>query len=166
MPTDGNLQYIEIRDFSAGLWTVADQLMPPNAAQQMIDCYAVPSGGLRAWYKATSYTTAGITSTTNEAPRMLYAHENIVGTSVGNDNYLLTYNASDTKCRLYRLDESHGIVSWNLIKTFAGGADPADITATSYYAGSFSTANLYLVFSLGANAQGADSGVWSVKYSD
>lgn len=160
MPVDRALQVAEFRDFTAGLWTVTDQLMPPNAAQTMTDCYPLPANGLRAWYKPTSFTTSGITSTTNEAPRMIQLFENVDGAQ-HNDYYLLTYNSSDTKCRLYEFNEVQGDVAWTLIKTFAAGLDPGFIPGAIY---TDNLGNLYIAFGLGA-AAGTDAGMWYVTYN-
>lgn len=157
MPTDGQLSWAEIRDFSAGLWTVNDQLIPPNGAQVMTDCFPSPAGGLRAWFKATSFTTSGISNTTLERPRFLFAHENYDGAG-HNDNYLLTYNTSDTRCRLYRMDEASSAV-WTQIQLHAGGNDPGTVHPTAFIN---SSGVKFLVYSLGA-AQGADNGSWSVR---
>lgn len=60
MAVNTHLQWMEVNDFSAGLWTVGDTwAMPANAAQQMQDCYALPSGGLRAFYRRQAFGTLG-----------------------------------------------------------------------------------------------------------
>lgn len=164
MPTDAQLSWAEIRDFAGGLWTVNDQLMPPNAAQVMTDCYPTPGGGLRAWYKPTTFVTTGVANPTNERVRCIFVHENAANGA--NDNYLLTYNTVDTQCRLYRMNETAGAVVWTNIKTFAAGLDPDNISATAY---NTSDGNLYAVFSLGTAAAGGgagDGGMWSVRFSD
>lgn len=160
MPVDNHLKWSEIRDFSAGLWTVNSQMMPAGGAQTMSDCFPAPSGGLKAWFKATTFTTTGIGSVTLESPRMLFAHENVDGAG-NNDYYLLTYKASDTKLRLYELNEQKGDVAWTQIKLFAAGNDPGFINATAYVD---SLANLYMMFGIGAGG-GADSGVWGATYT-
>jgi hypothetical protein len=151
-----------MRDFTGGLWTREDQLMPPNGAQTMTDCYGVAGGGgLRAWYKPTTMTTSGIGSVTNERIRCMFAHENQFVSQLGNDYYLITYNTVDTKCRLYRMNASAGATTWTLLNTFVGGLDPSFMTATAFN----NVTDLFFVFSFGANAQGADSGMWSVAFS-
>lgn len=167
MPVDSHLTWAEIRDFAAGLWTVNDQLMPPTAAQTMTDCSAAPSGGLRAWFKASSFPTTGIVSLTNESPRCLFAHESLInrsGSGTGNDYYLVTYDSVSTFTRIYRMDQTAAgpPVVWTLIKTTAAGLDPGMVVATDYIT---STGDRYACFALGAGA-GADNGVWLVKYSD
>lgn len=160
MPVDTHLQWQEIRDFRGGLWTVNSQLIPPNGAQTMTDCFPAPSGGLKAWFKKTTFTTTGIGSVSGESPRMIFAHENVDGAG-NNDYYLLTYKASDTKLRLYELNEQKGDVAWTQIKLFAAGLDPGVVNATAY---NDSLGNLYMFFGIGAGG-GADSGVWGATYA-
>lgn len=162
MPADLNLKYVELRDFSAGLWTVNDQLLPPNGAVTMTDCYATPAGGLRSWYKPTTVTTTGISSTTNEAPRCIFAHSDVDGAG-NDDNYLITYNATDTFCRLYRMDQSASQTTWTLVHTFVGGLDPGPITCCAL---NLSNGDLLFVWSFGANAQGTDHGTWYLRHGD
>lgn len=166
MPVGNALTWSEIRDWSPGLWTKEKSLMPPNASQTMTDCYPVATGGLRAWFQSSSFTTSGIGSTTTEAPRALFAHNNIGGSSAtDNDYYLITYKSADTKIRVYRLNKSNGDTTWSLIKLHAAGLDPGFISTTAYV---LADGTLYFVYGLGlgAGGTGGDGGVWSVKQSD
>lgn len=166
MPVDSHLTWAEVRDFSAGLWTVNDQLMPPSGAQVMTDCYATPSGGLRAWFKPTTFTTSGITSTTAETVVGMFAHENIANRSGGglsNDFYLLTYDSTDNLHRLYRMDQTNSETTWTKIKTHAAGSSIFACAMTAY---NDASGDLYVVYTLGSGGAGADAGIWSVKYSD
>ena len=166
MPVDSHLEWSEMRDFSAGLWDVGNQIMPPNAAQQMVDCYPLPGGGMRAWQKRQSFTTSGVVDTTHERVRALHVNEGLTnrsGSGNGNDYWMLTYNTSDTKCRLYRMDQTAAgpPTTWSLLKTFAAGLDPGNTRFTNYYDVNF---NQYVAFSLGF-AGSTDAGVWYVDYS-
>src|SRR5258708_3229569 len=99
MPVDSHLQRQEIRDFTGGLWTAQDQLIPPNGAATMTDCYPVKQGGLRAWFKPVSFPTTGVVNTTNESPRAVFVHEHLsnrAGGGVNNDWYLVTYDTVST----------------------------------------------------------------------
>jgi hypothetical protein len=54
VPIDRHLEVTEIRDFSPGLYESSDWLLPAGAAQEMLDCYPQPGGGLRAFFKEPS----------------------------------------------------------------------------------------------------------------
>lgn len=167
MPVDSHLTWAEIRDFSPGLWTVNDQLMPPSGAQQMLDCFAAPSGGLRAWFKSESFPVGGISSRTNERPRGLFVHEGMQarsGNGLGNDYYLVTFNTVDTKVRFYRMDQTDTgpPTTWTLLKTTVAGLDPGYVVATDYI---IADGTRYAVFALGAAAD-TDNGIWAIKYDD
>lgn len=167
MPVDSHLTWAEIRDFSPGLWNSNDQLMPPSSAQVMTDCFAVPGGGLRAWYKPTAFPTTGIVSTTLETPVAMFVHEGLInrsGSGIGNDYYLITANSTDTFTRVYRMDQTAAgpPVVWTLIKTHAAGLVPSFVPTCNYIT---TSGDRYLVYGLGS-ANGADNGVWLVKYSD
>lgn len=167
MPVDNNLQWNEIRDFTPGKWSNFGQLMPPNAAQVMTDCYPLPTGGLRAWYKAASFPTTGIVSTTNELPRGMWVHEllpNRSGVGTNNDYYLVTFDTVSTFCRIYRMDQTAAgpPVSWTLIKTTAAGLDPGLVYTCDYVQ---PDGQRFACFGFGA-AAGVDNGIWIVRYSD
>jgi hypothetical protein len=167
VPVDSHLTWQEIRDFTGGLWNIDTQNIPANAAQQMQDCYPVPSGGLRAWYKPSSFPTSGIGSTANEHGAAIFVHEQLInrsGSGVGNDYYLVTYNTSDTKTRFYRMDQTAAgpPVVWTLIKTTVAGLQPNFAPSANYV---LSNGDRLAVFGLGA-AAGTDNGIWSVRYSD
>lgn len=168
MPVNGHLQWMEIRDFTAGLWNVGDQLMPPNAAQTMIDCFPLKTGGLRAWYKPTSFTTTGIDSTTDEIPKALFAHERLInrsGNGTGTDWYLITYAQASTQVKVYRMDQTAAgpPVVWTKIKTHAAGLQPNAPLSTANYV--LTNGDRLFCYALGAAGSG-DSGVWSVRYAD
>lgn len=165
MPIDTHLEWSEIRDFTPGLWDIGGPNMPQNAAQVMTDCQALPSGGLRAFQKRTSFTTTGVVNTTNEKVRGLWVNEllaNRAGGGNSNDYWMLTYDTASTVCRLYRMDQTAAgpPVTWSVIKTFAAGLDPGNVRFTNYYD---STGAQYVVFSLGFGG-GADAGVWYYDY--
>lgn len=169
MPTDANLTWNEIRDFTAGLWTREDQLMPPNGAQIMTDCYPVAAGGLRAWFKPVAFPTTGIDSVTDEIPKALFIHERLTnrsGNGTGNDYYLVTFAQAATTTKIYRMDQTAAgpPVTWTKIKTTAAGLEPTAPVHTSSYVTS-PAGDRYFCFALGAAAS-ADNGLWLVKYSD
>lgn len=167
MPVDSHLTWAEIRDFTPGLWTSQDQLMPPNAAQVMTDCYPLAAGGLRAFYKPTAFTISGIVSPSTETAVALCLHEGLInrsGNGLGNDYYLVTSDSVDTKTRWYRMDQTDTgpPVVWTLIKTTVAGLRPSFVYTANYI---LSNGDQLFVFGLGA-ANTTDNGVWTLRYSD
>ncbi len=66
MPSQINnhLEWVDITDFSAGLWSTSGGfLMPAEGFQTMTDCYPQPGGGLRAFYKPEATTVTNLTTT-------------------------------------------------------------------------------------------------------
>lgn len=168
MPTDSHLEWTEIRDFTPGYWEVGDIYMPPNAAQTMTDCFPMKQGGLRAWFKPTTFPTTGIDSVSDETPLALFAHENLInrsGNGVGNDYYLITWAAGAAVTKVYRMDQTAAgpPTTWTKIKTHATGLQPTQPLHVCNYV--LTDGTRYFVYGLGAG-NGADAGVWIVKYSD
>ena len=166
MPVDTHLKWSEIRDFTGGYWEVNSQLIPPNGAQTMQDCYPVKEGGLRAWFKPTTFTTTGIDSVADETPKALFAHERLTnrsGNGTGTDYYLITYARAATTVKVYRMDGTNAAVVWTKIKTHAAGLEPTSPVICCNYV--LSSGERYFVYALGAAGSG-DNGVWRVKYSD
>lgn len=159
MPANSHLEWVEVRDFSPGLWnsghqTVGSILTPAQGSQVMDNCYPQPGGGLRAFHAVTNSTTStGIANPTTEKPvGLLYIR---IPSPAGSSQvtYLMTYNGT---LRLY----SGGVGSaWTLGKTFAAGAgDFAAFSATSWATQVLST-GVFKVYAL-VGGTGADPGVW------
>lgn len=168
MPVDSHLEWTEIRDFTPGYWESGDQLMPPNAAQVMTDCFPVKQGGLRAWFKPATFTTSGVDSTTDEIPLGLFAHEHLInrsGSGTGTDWYLVTWAQAAAVTKVYRMDQTAAgpPTTWTKIKTHITGLQPTQPINVCNYV--LTDGTRYFVYGLGAG-DGADSGIWIVKYSD
>lgn len=169
-PSNAHLAWQEVRDFTPGLWTVSSHLMPPNAAQVMTDCYPTAGGGLRAWFKPSSITTSGIANAAQESVVGVFSRGGIgVRAGVGDtsDRYLMTYNSTDGKSRLYRMDLTAGATTWSLLKTFAAnvGVAPSPALFTVYQLVSGGVGgNVHVEVSF--NQITADDGIWSINYSD
>lgn len=184
MPVHSHLKPIEIKDFSPGLWTNDDWLMPASGAQQIVDCYPQPGGGLRAFYKATAISTAGIVAPTKERALAVHGRGGIPARSGApvdlTDRYLMTYlfdaaagAGSKARPRLYRMDGSNGETTWTQVKKPAAaefGFATNDNNAPSR--------PRFRFFRLSAGAPndqkvllqllyvGADSGLYSLNYND
>lgn len=168
MPPASHLRWAEIRDFSPGLWTVGEWLMPANAAQTMNDCYPQPGGGLRAWFKPTDFSVSGLETTTTKVIG-LALHTGIDHRSLGadaNDYYLVSSNRSTGVVKWWRKDETNenpvGSGSWSAIKTWAAGAtSPHEAQHIPFI---LSDGTRHMCVSL--FCAGSDDGLWSAKYSD
>lgn len=168
MPVDSHLEWTEIRDFTPGLWNIGSPNLPSNAATTMTDCFPMKSGGLRAWFKPVAFSTTGIDSTTDEFPLGLFAHEGLInrsGSGTGTDYYLITWAAGAAVTKVYRMDKTAAgpPTTWTKIKTHLTGLQPTQPVHVCNYVLTDDTR--YFVYGLGA-ANGADNGVWIVKYSD
>ncbi len=153
-----HLSFFEIRDFTAGLWTVGDWLMPPTAAQQMTDCYPVPSGGLRAWFKPVALTQTGITNISASAVIGLFCRA--APGSIGNatDYYLMTVDLTANNTRLFRMNTAVGETTWTLKNTFAAAVGVVP-NATTWAVYRPTTGNPLIIMSLFGTT--TDDGVWS-----
>ncbi|MBE7561223.1 hypothetical protein HS125_20635 [bacterium] len=108
MPTNRQLEWVEIQDFAPGLFTVADWLIPSHGSQLMEDCFPQVGGGLRAFVKPETVTTSGLSDIANEAVVGCFVHYPGDRHGVGNkpDFFLAMRNITDNRIRIYRLDTS------------------------------------------------------------
>lgn len=164
-PSGRHLNWSEITDFSPGLFTVSDWLIPANGSQTMTNCVPSVGGGLRAFVKPTAVSTTGIVDITQEAVIGLFSSFHSVRVGIGNsyDRYLVTYNATDNKTRVYRMDGTNGETTWTIKKTTAastGGVPPNPTLFDSFVD---AAGNQHAVFNLlGATTS---DGLWSIAWS-
>lgn len=134
MPVNQHLTWVEVKDFSPGLWTNTDWLMPPNGWQVMEDAYPQVGGGIRAFHKATSVTTSGIVSPTKERLIGLYSRGSVPARSGAptdlTDRYLCTYffdsgasAGSKARPRFYRMDGTNSETTWTQIFKTSGSTE-------------------------------------------
>lgn len=160
-----HLRYVELADFTGGLHTRGDWLVPPNAAAQLLDCYPLPQGGLRAFFTFAAKTTTGLV--TSENPVAFYARGGVPlrdgSATEGSDLYLLTMAAGNV-AKLYRLDETvvPTPTSWTLIKTFVANATAGEGAYFTSFTLTSGTTHVYLALT----GSSADAGVWRIQYSD
>ncbi len=180
MPSNSHLKFTEIRDFAPGLWTKGDWLLPVSAAQQMDNCYPQPGGGLRAWFKATSLSTAGISSASKERPIGMALRGGIAARSGAptnlEDRYLATYlydsaaaSSSKARPRLYRMDGTNSETTWTRINK-SGGSEfayatsdnnsPAKASFAPFRAGIFDHMVMVLRY------VGSDANIYYMPYAD
>lgn len=159
-----HLDWHTFDDFTDGLWTAPDWMVPQKAATRMDDCYAEPSGGLRAGPKFGTFPTDGIPSTAY--PLGFYIRSGIPlrdgSPTDDSDRYLMVYDTADNSPKLFRWDStvSPEPTSWSLIKTFQ--ATTAGQSLSQFVAYVIS-GTIHVYVSLWA---GPDAGLWRIRYSD
>lgn len=161
---------VEISDFTPGIVTAGEWLVPAKGSAEMLDCYPQIGGGLRAWTSFAEFSKAGIGA--SEFPFGFYARGAIPVRSGAaldaTDLYIITYNSSDGKPRLYRWDNTNDAAppaAWTLIKTFAAstapGSPPSLASFQPYVVAG--TTHVYLILKY---VSGTDQGLWRIRYSD
>lgn len=157
MPDNSNLQWIEVRDFSPGLWEQGDWLLPAGAATTLTDAYPQEGGGLRAFFKKTAMSMTGIGA--GEFVSAIYGawaqHRSLAGSAI--DFYCVTYAGGTPK--LYRYDQTDSAqTGWTLMKTFATvGTGPSHEAQILGYTRA-SDGHLLIVASISNG--GADDAIW------
>lgn len=171
MPVSKHLNWLDITDFSPGLFTEPSALkqfsMPQNAAQQMDNCVPIRAGGLRAFFKPTSVSTSGVASIANESVMGIGLRAGIAlrsgASGDGTDRYLITFNPNDMKVRLYRMDGSNGETTWkqkDASYTFTAGTINAVRSAALMPFHDSAGADWMLLCIRG----GGNSGLWKAAY--
>lgn len=165
MPANDHLQWVEIRDFSGGLWTRDSFLVPPNAAQEMHDCHPVPGGGLRAFYRrqllsaSTSPSNVGL-DPANEVYLGMFANPSS-GINSTCDHYIMAWNTSTRVPKLYH--SNYG--AWTVIKSFAATV-ASPVLQQSFFTQYVSSLTRKTAFNLNTGPTGApgsaDDGIWIV----
>lgn len=154
-------------DFTGGLWTVGDYVVPPKGAAVMQDCYPLPTGGLRAWTKPTTHSRAGISD--KHHPLAIFSRGGISLRSgapgAGTDFYLMTARADLNQAFLWRWDKSDDVTpptQWELLRSFATGAGKPGRTEFAIFQPTGSGLAVYLTF--GQNGS-PDEGLWKIDYA-
>jgi len=111
MPNSDHLEWLEIADFTPGLWTRNRSQMPYNAAQAMVDAYPLKGGGMRPFYDDISVTTTNLDLSAGN--RIIGIGQHVINGL--RDMYVVKYDDSDNEVRLYRMDETAGASSWTLL---------------------------------------------------
>lgn len=174
-----HLRWIEVKDFSPGLYETGDWLMPPTAAQTMQDCYPQEGGGLRAFMKADVVNVTGVQDITHERVIGVHARGGIAARSGAptdlTDRYLMTYyfnsgNLSGHKgqARLYRMDGTNSESTWTqILKTGAVDFEDNDNNApqkASFRVFRLTSGAVHVI--LAVRTVTTDAGIYSLNYSD
>lgn len=163
-PPGRHLTWSEITDFSPGLFTVSDWLIPANGSQTMTNCVPSVGGGLRAFVKPTSISTTGIANIAQEAVIGLFSSYHSVRSGIGSsfDYYLVTFNTTDFKTRVYRMDGTNGETTWTIKKTTAASAGSVPPNPTLFDSFVDGAGAQHVVFNL-LGATSSD-GLWSIDW--
>lgn len=155
-------------DFDGGLWSVGGYIIPPNGAAVMTDCYPLPTGGLRAWAKATTRTRAGIPDT--HIPLAIFSRGGIGLRSgaegSGTDFYLATKRDDIDRGYLWRWDESDDVTpytAWELLRTFDAGSGSVGLAQFCIFQPSGGELAVYMTY---AQNGSDDEGLWRIDYDD
>lgn len=160
-PANGHLNWVEVRDFTPGLWEVGDWLVPAGGAQELTDAYPQPGGGLRAFFKPSVLAATGIG--TNERIIGLYGygapHRSLA--TEGVDYYCVTYSSTDFRPRIYRWDQTDAAeTQWRLMATLAAATGSNNAPKSAHLTAYVLTAGtVRIVASIGYI--GTDTGIWA-----
>lgn len=174
MPANTHLKFFDITDFKAGEWTDDPAigqgiLMPNTGAQKLSDGYPMPTGGIRAFFTASAISVTGVDNIAQEVVTGIY---NAVGYGrrtgaageTGTVRYMTTWNETDNKARLYRMDGTNGATTWTRIFiNSATGDNPADRRHTSFARFNKSDGTDYLVMIL-RSGKSSERGMYTIKY--
>lgn len=163
MPVNSHLQWIEVKDFSKGLWNGQDYLMPADAFQTMQDCYPRHEGGLRAFFKpsTTTLTLSGLGDATNERVVALSP----ITTSTGTAYLMVTKHATTGLLKGYFWGV--GDSAWTLQKTFTAHGDGyanGGFAQIIQYHDNTNGRNVWIVGITHAKSDGTEDGWWLVRW--
>jgi len=164
MPVNDHLTWVEVKDFTKGLWNGQDFLMPADAFQTMQDCYPRMNGGLRAFFKPSTsvLTTSGIGDTTNE--RIIWIAPGTQSTGTG--YIMLTKHITTGQLKGYWWDI--GAVTWTLKKTFTAHGDGYANGATANvctYHDNVNGRNVWIVSTTHNKSDGTEDGWWLIPFT-
>ena len=168
MPANDHLQWVEIKDFSGGLWTRDSFLVPPNAAQEMHDCHPVPGGGLRAFYRQQPFSSTSAPTNVgldpaNEIYLGVFCNPSS-GINSTNDHYIMAWNTTTRVPKLYH--SAYG--DWTNIKNFAATVATPTLSKsffTQYVSGTTRKTAFSLNTGPTASPGSVDDGIWLVTGS-
>ena len=163
VPSNRNLEWIEIQDFSPGLWETGDWLVPAGAASVLTDAYPQPGGGLRAWFKPSTISLTGVGAGQRIIGLFGYGAGHRTLPTTATDLYLVSYDDTTGVPRLYRFDGTDAAqTQWTLIRTWvAGNQAPKEARFQAY---KLAAGTIRIHVALGYS--GADTGIWAANQAD
>jgi hypothetical protein len=162
MPANDHLDWLDLTDFTPGLWTRDRASMPYNAAQLLQDAVPLQQGGMRPFFDDVTVTTSGLDMSAGN--QIIGIGQHIVSGS--RDMYLAKYDSSDNEIRIYRMNEVLGASSWTLI------ADSFDTTGTDSFTQAFfqtfidAAGDRWMLLALHYGGSGATGpGIYRIAYA-
>jgi len=164
MPNSDHLEWLEIADFTPGLWTRNRSQMPYNAAQAMVDAYPLKGGGMRPFYDDISVTTTNLDLSAGN--RIIGIGQHVINGL--RDMYVVKYDDSDNEVRLYRMDETAGASSWTLL------ADSFDTTGADTWTQAFfetfidaaGVRWMLMALNYGGTSASTGRGIWKIAFTN
>jgi len=131
MPVNTHLTWVEVSDFTSGLWDVespAELLSDKQAFSVLTDWEPQIEGGLRAFYTGTSLDVSTIGSSSSQVATGIFSRGGAVGTAgQDNDQFLATINPANGRAHLYRMDLANGDTGWTSM--WDDGSDDATVVS-------------------------------------
>lgn len=163
-PANRHLDWLEVKDFSPGLWEVGEWLIPAGGAQELTDAYPQPAGGLRAFFKPTTLAATGIGA--NERIIGFYGHgapHRTLATE-GVDYYCVTYNSVDFRPRIYRWDQTDvNETQWRLMAALAAATGSNNRPKSAHFTAYVLTNGTVRILAAIGYITAADSGIWAAN---
>lgn len=131
MPVNSHLTWVEVTNFTSGLWDVespGELLSDKQSFSVLTDWEPQIEGGLRAFYQGTALDVSDIGLTASQIATGIYSRGGAVGTAgQENDQFLSTINPANGRAHLYRKDFANGDSAWTSMYDDAG--DDANVTS-------------------------------------
>lgn len=118
-PREESTQWIEVHDFTPGLWTRDQHLAPPGSASEMNRCYPLPQGGLSPFVRL--YQDYERPSGMGSGEYTLgYYYQPGLG---GGTEFVMSVDTSDDSLHLYKRENDFPDGAWTEITTGMGSLD-------------------------------------------
>lgn len=175
MPGTEGLTPLLVQDFSPGLYNANDWLMPANGWQAMTDCYPQVGGGLRAFYKASTFPVTGIVHPADERLIGAGGYSSLLARDLGSvtfDRYIVTYDVHTGGAfvpRVYRMDGTNHEATWSVLTRSTDGLPLASTAGNTPAKASFriftqTNGDLHMLVVI--RYAGSNNGLWRILQTD
>lgn len=175
MPGTEGLTPVLVQDFSPGLYNASDWLVPAKGWQLMQDCYPQVGGGLRAFYKATPFSTSGIVHAADERIIGAGGFSTLLARDLGStqfDRYIVTYDVHTGGAflpRVYRMDGTNHETTWSVLTNSSGGVPLTSTAGNAPGKASFriftqTNGDLHMLIVI--RYGGSNNGLWRILQTD
>lgn len=163
MPANDHLQWLDIDDFTPGVWDESAAYnkfaAPPNSFRHLDDYQPMRGGGLRPFFAPTAISMSGIGG--DEVPIGIFARNGVVrsaangGTGTDSaDMVLVTIDSVDFKARIYRRDGTVAAPAWSVRFTSTAAASAGHQACAFEYFKDSSDVEWYIISLTAGNQQG------------